>query len=81
MRNFAQNQTGGSHGFFRISFRDENLRNYYIANFALMQHHKYGLNELESMIPWERKIYLSLVSQFVQEENERRKQEQQNAKK
>jgi hypothetical protein len=46
-----------------------------------MQHHKYGLNELESMIPWERKIYLSLVSQFVQEENERRKQEQQNAKK
>jgi len=73
----AQSQTGGFDGFFRLSFCDETLRNYYVANFALMQHHQYRLDELESMLPWERKIYISLVSRYVQEENEKRKMEQQ----
>jgi len=29
---------------------------YYELNFALMQHHKYSLTELENMIPWERDL-------------------------
>jgi hypothetical protein len=37
-----------------------------------MQHHKYSLEDLESMIPFEREIYILLVSQHVNEENERR---------
>lgn len=36
-----------------------------------MQHHHYSLTELESMIPWERQIYISMVAKHVQEENER----------
>lgn len=44
-----------------------------------MQHHKYSLNELESMIPWERNIYVSLITRYVQEENERIKLEKQQA--
>ena len=36
-----------------------------------MQHHKYSLTELENMIPWEREIYINLLVQFIQEENER----------
>jgi len=36
-----------------------------------MQYHNYSLIELESMIPWERKMYISLVSKHVKEENER----------
>ena len=36
-----------------------------------MQHHKYSLSELENMIPWEREIYLSLLVNYIQEENER----------
>ncbi len=45
--------------------------NYYKTNFALMQHHKYTLDDLENMIPFEREIYILLISQHVNEENER----------
>jgi len=34
-----------------------------------MQHHKYSLTELENMIPWEREVYLSLLEQYIEEEN------------
>jgi hypothetical protein len=37
----------------------------------MVQHHKYSLTELDNMIPWERQIYVSLLSQFIEEENER----------
>ena len=37
----------------------------------MMQHHKYSLTELENMIPWEREIYVSLLVQYIEEENER----------
>jgi|TARA_S200000501_G_scaffold317556_1_gene310971 hypothetical protein len=36
-----------------------------------MQHHKYSLTELENMMPWEREIYMGLLSKHIQEENER----------
>ena len=34
-----------------------------------MQHHKYSLTELENMMPWEREIYVTLFSQYIEEEN------------
>jgi len=46
----------------------EDLASYYKTNFALMQHHKYSLTELENMIPWEREVYLSLLQQYIEEE-------------
>jgi len=45
------------------------------TNFALMQHHKYNLTEIENMLPWEREIYLTLLSQWIEEENERQKKQ------
>jgi hypothetical protein len=39
-----------------------------------MHHHKYSLTELENMMPWERDIYVTLLAQFIEEENERLKQ-------
>jgi hypothetical protein len=54
--------------------RHDNLRNYYTTNFALMQHHKYSLTELESMLPWERDIYITLLTQFIEEENQKIKE-------
>jgi len=45
------------------------IESYYKVNFALMQHHKYSLTELENMIPWEREIYLALLQQYIEEEN------------
>ena len=38
-------------------------------NFALVQNHKYSLTEIENMIPWERDIYISLLKQYIDEEN------------
>ena len=40
-----------------------------------MQHHKYSLTELDNMMPWEREIYVNLLMQFIEEENERIKKE------
>jgi hypothetical protein len=45
--------------------------NHYQTNFALMQHHKYSLSELELMLPWEREIYVALLVDHVKEENEK----------
>jgi hypothetical protein len=45
------------------------LESYYQINFALIQHHKYSLTELENMIPWEREVYLTLLEQYIEEEN------------
>jgi hypothetical protein len=41
-----------------------------------MQHHKYSLTELENMLPWERDIYVAMLVQFIEEENEKIKQQQ-----
>ena len=41
----------------------------------MMQHHNYSLTELESMIPWEREIYIGLLLYFIAEEKEARDRE------
>jgi hypothetical protein len=41
-----------------------------------MQHHKYSLFELENMIPWERDIYVSMLIQYIEEENQKIKERQ-----
>ena len=45
-----------------------------------MQHHKYSLTELENMLPWERDVYVTMLIQYIEEENEKIKQQQQASK-
>lgn len=52
-------------------FAYDKLENYFRTNFAMAQHHGYSISELENMLPWERTIYVQLVSNYVTEENER----------
>ena len=54
----------------------EDLVSYYELNFAMMQHHKYSLTELENMIPWEKEIYLAFLQQYIEEENLKAQQQQ-----
>ena len=54
----------------------DSLENYYKTNFALMQHHKYSLTELEDMIPWERDVYVNLLIAHIAEEERRQKQDE-----
>ena len=51
------------------------LESYFKINFALMQHHKYSLTEIENMIPWEKDIYVALLEQYIEEENLKQKQQ------
>lgn len=52
------------------------MLNHYKTNFALMQHHKYSLTELEQMMPWEREVYVTLLIAHIEMENERLKSKQ-----
>jgi len=42
----------------------------------MMQHHQYSLTELDNMVPWEREIYIALLKEHIERENEQRKAEQ-----
>ena len=51
------------------------LASYFKINFALMQHHKYSLTEIENMIPWEKDVYVGLLEQYIEEENLKQQQQ------
>tara|TARA_R110002096_G_scaffold149710_1_gene311262 strand:- start:120 stop:245 length:126 start_codon:yes stop_codon:yes gene_type:complete len=36
----------------------------------MMQEHKYSLTELENMIPWERQIYIALLHEHLEKQQE-----------
>ena len=46
-----------------------NLPSFYYLNFQLIQMYKYTLSDLENMIPWERKIYIGMLNDYIKEEN------------
>ena len=54
---------------------NNNLDAYFETNFALMQHHKYNITEIENMIPQERDIYVDMLINYIKEENDKRKRE------
>ena len=58
-----------------MALSHDNLANYYTTNFQLMKHHKYSLGEIEEMMPWEREVYMTLLSEFIKEENMRVEQQ------
>jgi hypothetical protein len=35
-----------------------------------MQHHKYSLTEIESMIPWERELYVGMLMMHLEKQRE-----------
>jgi hypothetical protein len=54
-----------------MNLSHDSLFNHYKMNFALMQYHKYSLDELNNMIPFEREIYISMLVQYLEEEKQR----------
>lgn len=40
-----------------------------------MQHHKYSLSEIDSLIPWEKEVYTDMLIDFIKEEKEKDQQE------
>jgi len=41
----------------------------------MIQHHDWGLEDIENMIPWEREIYVELLIKHIKEENQRVEEE------
>ena len=39
-----------------------------------MHQHHFSLDDLDNMMPWEREIYISLLTAHIKEQNERNKQ-------
>ena len=54
-------------------FRYDNMKNFFKTNFAMMQHHKYSLTELESMMPWERFVYVDMLKEHIKLLEEQRR--------
>jgi hypothetical protein len=67
--------TGGYVRFFLMILSHNTLANYYQTNFSLMQYHKYSLSDIETMVPWERDIYVKMLVDYLEkleEESKRR---------
>jgi hypothetical protein len=50
----------------------DRLANHYKTNFGMIQHHKWSLEALEAMMPWERYIYVDLLQDYLREEEKKR---------
>lgn len=48
-----------------MMFGYDRIINFFKTNFAMMQHHKYSLVELEQMMPWERFVYVDLLKEHI----------------
>ena len=38
-----------------------------------MQHHNYALSDIESMMPWERDVYVQMLIEHINQENKKQK--------
>lgn len=47
-----------------------NLENWYQTVFAMAQHHKYSISELENLIPYERDLYFGMLINFIEKQKE-----------
>jgi len=41
-----------------------------------MQHHKYSLNEIDSLIPWEKEVYVGMLIDHIKEEEAKQERTQ-----
>jgi hypothetical protein len=46
---------------------------YYQTLFSMVQHHKYSLTELESLIPYELDIYVDMLATFLKQLEDKNK--------
>jgi len=59
-----------------LSLSHMSLSAFYEINFALMQHHKYSLADIESMIPWEREVYMNYLKSWLEDQKNAHDQQQ-----
>jgi hypothetical protein len=50
----------------------DNLVNYLKTNFALMHHHGWDMEYIDSLPPFERTIYVEMLSDYLEEQKKKR---------
>ena len=50
-----------------------NLGNYYQTVFAIVQHHKYSITDVEGLLPYERDLYFGMLVDHIEKQNEAQK--------
>jgi len=50
-----------------LALNHNSLQNYYTTVFALVQHHKYSITEINNLIPFERDIYVDMLARHLKE--------------
>ena len=48
------------------------LAGYYKTIFSMAQHHKYSINEIENLIPFERDIYVEMLVDYIKQLEEQK---------
>jgi len=46
------------------------LARYYSMIFALAQHHKYSISDIEGLIPYERDLYVDMLMDYLEEQKQ-----------
>jgi hypothetical protein len=49
------------------------LSEYYKQIFALAQHHKYMISDIENLMPYERDLYFAMLVDWLEKQKENRK--------
>lgn len=50
---------------------DKNLMDYYKQNFILMENHKWNIEYIDNLIPFEKEIYVTLLTNYLRELKEK----------
>ena len=50
-----------------------NIFVYYQKLFAMVQHHKYSISDLENLMPFERDLYFDMIIEFIQKQEEKQR--------
>lgn len=46
------------------------LKGYYEIIFSMAQHHKYSITDIETMIPYERDLYVDMLLEFIKQQEQ-----------
>ena len=62
--------------FFLIALSHDSLVNYFQTNYQLMQNHNWTLTDIDSMMPWEREIYVTMLADDLKAQKEEQQRQQ-----
>ena len=58
-----------------MAMMHNSLMNYYERIFAFKQYHGWALSEIENLMPWELDVMTSLLSNYMEAKEQKRKQQ------